>query len=332
MAIVYGLISGLLFGFVLQRSRLCFNSAFRDLLLEKDNFVWKTGVFALALQMILFPLMAQFGLIKLNPPALNWVGVIVGAFLFGLGMVLGGGCASGTTYRVGEGNTTSWFAALFFALTGMATASGVLAPLRTALAPERIKVASNSILFLEDVGPNLSTLLGVNPLIPSLIIAALLIVYVFATKTSKRPEAKWPWWLSSILVTLVAGFAYWSSTQTGRNYGLGITGGWIGLMTFLTGDGAFGWFPALIVGTIVGALITSIVTKEFKLRVPRDGKTFVKVAIGGMLMGFGAVTAGGCNIGHFLTGIPQLAISSIVAGVFFILGNWTMTWFLYMRD
>jgi uncharacterized membrane protein YedE/YeeE len=332
MAIVYGLISGLLFGYVLQRSRLCFNSAFRDLLLEKDNFVWKTGIFALALQMILFPLMAQFGLIKLAPPALNWVGVTLGALLFGLGMVLGGGCASGTTYRVGEGNTTSWFAALFFAITGAATAGGFLAPLRSALVPARTSVASNSTLFTENVGPNISTMLGVNPLIPSLIIAVLLIVYVFATKTSPRPEAKWPWWLSSILVTIVAGFAYWSSTQVGRNFGLGITGGWIGLMNFITGEGAFGWFPALIVGTILGAFITALATKEFKLRVPRDGKTFVTVAIGGMLMGFGAVLAGGCNIGHFLTGVPLLAISSIVASVFFILGNWAMTWFMYMRE
>jgi uncharacterized protein len=332
MAIVYGLISGLLFGYVLQRSRLCFNSAFRDLLLQKDNFAWKTGIFAIALQMILFPLMAQFGLIKLSPPALNWVAVIVGAYVFGLGMVWVGGCASGTTYRVGEGSITAWFAGLVFALTGMATAGGVLSPLRAALAPERTTVASNSALFTESVGPNISTMLGVNPLIPSLIIAALLIVYVFATKTSARPEAKWPWWISSILVTIVAGFAYWSSTQVGRNYGLGITGGWIALMSFLTGEGAFGWFPALIVGTIVGALLSAIAAKEFKLRVPKEGLTFVKVGVGAMLMGFGAVLAGGCNIGHFLTGIPQLAISSIVAGVFFILGNWTMTWFLYMRD
>jgi len=43
------------------------------------------------------------------------------------------------------------------------------------------------------------------------------------------------------------------------------------------------------------------------------------------------VTAGGCNIGHFFSGVPQLAISSIVASVFLVLGNWAMTWILY-RD
>ena len=76
---------------------------------------------------------------------------------------------------------------------------------------------------------------------------------------------------------------------------------------------------------MIGAGITAAAYKEFKLRVPKKGKTYLLVSIGGALMGLGAVMAGGCNIGHFLTGIPQLALSSILAGVFFILGNWTMT-------
>lgn len=333
MAVVYGLITGLLFGFVLQRARLCFNSGFRDLLLEKDNFVWKTIVLAVALQMIAFPLMAQFGLIQLNPKSLNWLAVIVGATLFGLGMVLGGGCASGTTYRVGEGTTTSWMTAFFFGLTAWATSSGVFKPLSDAISQWTIKVPSNSSLYLGDtVGPTVSTLLNMNPLILSLIIAALLLVYVFATKTSERPGAKWSWWLPAVLLLPIAMFAFWSSTQSGRAYGLGITGGWVAIFKAYTTGSELGWEASSVIGVIIGALITSLATKEFKFRVPKDGKTFLQVSIGGMMMGFGAVFASGCNIGHVLTGLPQLAISSIVATVFFILGNWAMTWFMYMRE
>jgi hypothetical protein len=65
---------------------------------------------------------------------------------------------------------------------------------------------------------------------------------------------------------------------------------------------------------------------------PKDPKTYLQVMVGGILMGFGASVAGGCNIGHFLTGVPTLALSSIVASVFFVLGNWTMVYFLYMRN
>jgi hypothetical protein len=48
-------------------------------------------------------------------------------------------------------------------------------------------------------------------------------------------------------------------------------------------------------------------------------------------MGGGAVLAAGCNIGNILSGWAQLSIGSLVAGVFIILGNWLMTYLLFMR-
>jgi len=83
------------------------------------------------------------------------------------------------------------------------------------------------------------------------------------------------------------------------------------------------------VGIVIGAAVAAVLAKEFKLRMPKKPITYVQVLGGGFLMGLGAVTAGGCNIGHFLTGVPQLAISSWIASVCFILGNWGMAWILY---
>jgi len=45
------------------------------------------------------------------------------------------------------------------------------------------------------------------------------------------------------------------------------------------------------------------------------------------MMGFGAVLAGGCNIGQALTGFATLSVGSIVATVAMIAGNWTMVYF-----
>lgn len=333
MDILTGLFTGLAFGFVLQRGRLCFNSGFRDLRLMKDNFLFKAIVLILALETIAFHLMAQFGWIQLNPKPLNWLAVIAGAFIFGIGMVLAGGCASGTTYRVGEGNTTAWLAALTYGLAAWATKSGALLPLKNLLSSGAIRVANtNPMYFGEEVGPTLASLLNMSPLVVALVVAALLLVYVFATKTTEREGAAWGWILTGAAVLPVAMFAFWASSQAGRVYGLGITGGWINIIKAFTTEAALNWEGAEVLGIILGALVTALIYKEFKFRVPRDGKTFLQVAIGGVLMGFGAVTAGGCNIGHFLTGIPQLAISSIIAGIFFILGNWATSWFLYGRD
>jgi uncharacterized membrane protein YedE/YeeE len=113
---------------------------------------------------------------------------------------------------------------------------------------------------------------------------------------------------------------------------LGITGVWTNILSVYTANKQLNWIGAEVLGIIIGAMISAIAAKEFKLRMPKDPKTYLQVMVGGALMGFGAATAGGCNIGHFLTGVPTLAISPIVSSIFFILGNWTMAWLLFGRE
>lgn len=325
-----GVIVGLLFGAVLQQGRICFNSAFRDIILIKDNYLLKLAALALAAQMILFVLLAQFGLVSLNPKPLNWGANIIGGFIFGLGMVLAGGCASGTTYRVGEGLTTAWFAALFYGLAGFATSAGAMKWLPGLFSAGVTKVAQDPNYYVAESGPTVASILGLNPWIPAVVIAALLIWYAFGTKTTER-ETKLNWKAAGILAAVIGALGFVLSGMAGRMYPLGITAGWINILQGVTGGSALNWIGWMIIGTVVGSAIAALATKEFKLRMPRQPITYVQVAIGGTLMGFGAVTAGGCNIGHFFSGVPQLAISSIVASVFLVLGNWAMTWILY-RD
>ena len=84
-----------------------------------------------------------------------------------------------------------------------------------------------------------------------------------------------------------------------------------------------------MIGVILGALIASLIAGEFKLRTPREGKTLLLQFVGGFIMGFGAVTAMGCNIGNLLSGIPQLSVGSIVASVGIVLGCWLMAFLLF---
>ena len=102
-AIIGGLLVGALFGFVLQRGRFCMNSAFRDILLMKEFKLAKAVVIAIVVAMIGFAIAALSGVVNLSVKPLNVKGAIIGGTIFGVGMVLAAGCASGTTYRVGEG-------------------------------------------------------------------------------------------------------------------------------------------------------------------------------------------------------------------------------------
>jgi len=326
-----GLLIGVIFGVILQRGRICFNSAFRDVLIFKDNYLMKLAALAIALQSITLLLFAQMGVIKLAPMPLNWVANIVGGYIFGLGMVLAGGCASGVTYRIGEGMTTSWLAGLIFGLTAQATSSGLFSNWMKWLGKLNVTVKPNSSVYASKVGPTLATIFNVNPWIVTLIVAALLIWYAFGTKTSQR-ETKLNWIWAAVLIAILQPIAWWASAAAGRNYGLGITGGWTNILSVYTANKQLNWIGIEVLGIIIGAMISAIAAKEFKLRMPKDPKTYLQVMVGGALMGFGAATAGGCNIGHFLTGVPTLAISSIVSSIFFILGNWTMAWLLFGRE
>lgn len=73
------------------------------------------------------------------------------------------------------------------------------------------------------------------------------------------------------------------------------------------------WRVWLNFGIIFGAFIGAYLGNDFKVRIPRVKARFLQVFIGGFLMGYGARLAIGCNIGHIMSGVPQLAVSSIIA-------------------
>src|SRR5579859_1776008 len=121
---------GLGVGLVLQRGRLCFAGAFRDLFLMRNGAMLRAILVGLAVMTPVFALIEAravpepgFGAVALGahvvPLGLN---LAVGGLLFGIGMVVAGGCVSGTLYRIGEGYLASW-ASLFGILLGLSLAA-----------------------------------------------------------------------------------------------------------------------------------------------------------------------------------------------------------------
>jgi len=331
-----GLLVGILFGVVLQRSRLCFNSAIRDVKMTKDNYLMKMALLAILVETIGFHLAAQLGWIKLNALPFVPLAQIVGGFLFGMGMVLAGGCASGVTYRIGEGYITALLAALFYGITAAAVRGGPLQIINKWFG-NQIKTTNNPAgLYAATDGKvnlTLANLLNINPWIVAIIFAVILLVVILLWKTTERKVTGLNWIWGGILVGLTGIIAYISQ----KSYALGITGGWVNLLRTTTGNldlskgVPYNWIGMEVFGIIVGAFIAALLAKEFKLRMPKDPSTFVRVILGGILMGLGAGVALGCNIGHILSGLPHLAISSIVFTIFVVAGNWLMVWYLFER-
>jgi len=346
--IVTGLLVGVLFGFFLQRGRFCMNSAFRDLLVFKDYTLAKAVVVALVVELIGFHAMASLGIIRLNPKPFFWAANIIGGFIFGVGMVLAGGCASGTSYRVGEGMMGSFMALLGYAMFSVITACGALKPVKDYLqSTTKITIENPCSLVSESARntPTLASLLGVNPWILVIVISVIAIAVLAwkgrGTYSLEKPSSLyervfkqgWGWLAVGIAIGVVNMLAFPASAAAGRNYPLGITGGWATLTRYLvSGDVKFlNWETFEVVGLVIGAFIAAAIAGEFKLRSP-GAKRLVQQYIGGALMGIGAVINKGCNIGHILSGVPQLAVSSWLGGFFIIIGCWTAAYFMFMRE
>lgn len=343
-AILSGLVVGILFGFALQRGRFCMNSAFRDILLLKEYTLLKAVIVAIIVSMLGFHLMASFGIIQLNPKPLSWGANIVGGFIFGIGMVLAGGCASGTTYRVGEGMVGSFVALLGFMMSAVITGSGALSGVKSYLeTTTKITITDPGPLVAPSSrSPTLANIIGVDPWI-IVIVIAIIAIGVLAWKRGGREKTEgslyekifkrgWPWWATGIVIGIIAMIAFPASAAAGRNYPLGITGGWSTfLSSLITGDAnVLSWETFLVIGVVIGAAIAAGIAGEFKLRAPGPGR-LLQQFIGGLMLGIGAVIANGCNIGHILSGVPQLSIGSILSGLFIILGCWVAAYLLLMR-
>ncbi|OYT14524.1 MAG: transporter [Bacteroidetes bacterium 4572_77] len=113
-------IIGLSFGFILQRSRFCFTASMRDPYLTGSTSITRPVLIAFAITSIGFTAIKYGAFVKGLPiPGQGYVVPIslataVGAFMFGIGMVIAGGCASGTLMRVGEGFQMQVLSLFFF--------------------------------------------------------------------------------------------------------------------------------------------------------------------------------------------------------------------------
>ncbi len=125
---VFFWITGNVFGFILQRARFCFTASLRDPYLTGGTTLTKAVLTAFAITSIGF-IAIQYGAVSKGLPMPGQAYVVpisaataIGAFMFGIGMVIAGGCASGTCMRVGEGFHMQ-ILSLFFFVVG---SSGVL--------------------------------------------------------------------------------------------------------------------------------------------------------------------------------------------------------------
>ena len=114
------LIFGLVIGIIMQRTRFCFVRAFREPFMTGDGGASKAVALAVIISVIGFSILKWSDMKDWESQVFAgfWFGSLVGGIIFGIGMSLTGGCASGTLWRAGEGHIKLWIALIAFALSG----------------------------------------------------------------------------------------------------------------------------------------------------------------------------------------------------------------------
>jgi len=335
-SLIEAILLGCALGFALQRGGFCGAALLSSAVLYKDLKGLAAILVAVTVSMVGFAVLARLEWVIPNPNPLRLLSAIVGGLAFGAGMVLAGGCVTGTLYKMGEGRLTSMLAAVGIGLGALAVEGGALEPLKRALVTATRDVGGYAGLE-EAVGLPYATaagILGAAGLLALAIVAAV-------RRGSLRPPG-WPsaekllrgGWSPAIVGALVGGLnwlAYLSSGATGRNYPLGAHGGVKSAFSLLLrGEiGGSRWMLALVGGIVVGSAVSAAMRRDLKLR-SADPATLLFALLGGVLVGAGATIGHGCFMGNTISGLALLSLHSVVFTACMVLANWGVT-FVYLR-
>ena len=326
--LITGLALGTVLGYAMQRGRFCVTGMLRDIFTLKTWRGFVALLVVIAVHAVGLAALTSLGVITPEVDDFAPFAVIIGGFLFGVGIVLAGGCASGTWYRSGEGLVGSWIALLTYGLSAAAMKAGALQGINTTLREYTVPLTT----IQQSLGVSTWALALPLAVLTAFLVAKFVraetaqpkIAQLAAKKTGLAhllAEKPWHVYTTGAIVGVLGVVAWPLSAATGRNDGLGITTPSSDLVRFVTtGDTTrINWGALLVLGILIGSYLAAKASGEFRVRVPL-GTQSVRSVAGGVLMGVGAAWAGGCTVGNGMVQTSLFSYQGWVALLFIALG------------
>jgi len=334
---------GAALGYTLYRGAFSFAGGFRQLLAEGRGAGLRAQMLMLAILVSIMLPAIQAGTLAGAPvrgivfPA--GIAVIIGAFIFGIGMQLGGGCASGTLYAAGGGNTRMLLTLMFF-IAGATLAAydaerwAVLPAFPATSLPEQIGLwptllGSLGIFLLVAIGARalernrhgaIESIFS-NPApdaprrwsfaIAAIILAVLNIITLWAAGRPWVITASFPLWGSRLVAEFgwdePAFWAFWEDPTRTEAFLRPVLAERSSVMNF---------------GLMLGAFFAACLAARFKPEWRLPWRHCCASVIGGLLLGYGAVMASGCNISAYVAGIASGSLHGWLWILPGLAGNW----------
>ncbi|WP_019954211.1 YeeE/YedE family protein [Yoonia vestfoldensis] len=335
-------------GFALYHAAFGFTGAYRTCIVSGRSGAVRAQMLMLAVAVLLFFPALAAGSVFGQPvrgfvfPA-GWE-VVIGAFLFGIGMQLGGGCASGTLYTTGGGDTRSVITLVFF-VTGMTLGAWDIERWETLPALPPISLPGTLGLW-PALALNLAVLAGI----------AWLLTQREKRRTGqveplfRRPKASFlsgPWplaWAALALAllnfaTLLIAGRPWGITQAFATWGsrFAESVGWADPVFWIYWEDptridllhrslAQDATHLMNVGLVLGAFLAAGLAGRFAPDWRVGLRPLLAAVIGGLLLGYGARMAFGCNISAFFSGVASGSVHGWVWIAAAIPGNIVGIW------
>jgi uncharacterized membrane protein YedE/YeeE len=337
-----------IFGAVGNRTHFCTMGAVSDWVNMGDLSRMRMWLLAIAVALLGASALALAGLIDLSKsiypgPNFTWLSYIAGGFLFGVGMTLGSGCGSKTLIRIGAGNLKSVIVYVFLGIAAYMTLKGLLGAFR-------VEVLEKATLTLPQ-GQDLPALLGVNRAILAALIGGALIAFVY---WSKEFRSSFDYTLGGVVTGLVVVGGWYVSgvighvaedpqtlqeafvrTNSGRMESFSFVSPLAYTLEYLMfwtdKSRVITYGIASAAGVIAGSAAYALATRTFRWEGFRDAEDTANHIVGGVLMGFGGITALGCTIGQGITGFSTLALGSIITFVAIVAGSAATMKYQYWR-
>jgi uncharacterized membrane protein YedE/YeeE len=337
-----------IFGAVGNKTNFCTMGAVSDWVNMGDTSRMRMWLLAMAVALLGSSALEAAGLVDLSKsiypgPNFTWLSYLAGGFLFGFGMTLGSGCGSKTLIRVGTGNLKSLVVYVFLGIAAYMTLRGLFGAFR-------VGVLEKATIVLPQ-GQDLPSLLGVHPAILAAVIGGGMLAFVYASRAFR---SSFDYTLGGVVTGLVVVGGWYVSgvighvaedpntlqesfvaTNTGRMESfsfvspMAFTLEYLMFWTDKSRIVTYGIASAL--GVIAGSAAYALATHTFRWEGFRDAEDTANHVVGGILMGFGGITALGCTIGQAISGFSTLALGSILTFVAIVAGSATAMKYQYWR-
>ncbi|WP_394196206.1 YeeE/YedE thiosulfate transporter family protein [Litoreibacter albidus] len=321
LQLLFGLGLGLVFGVAAQITRFCLRRAVAGDRAERGPAaaIWLT---AFATAIAAFQMAQAFGFVAIEDHRflasdIAVLAIVIGGVAFGAGMVLTRGCVSRLTVLSATGNMRAATVLIVFAVTAHAMLKGVLSPVRTSLGAFTVDVPFASLADLPG---------GAALCVAVAAIAAILTIRRF------RPAPSHLLLGAVIGLVPVAGWATTSVLLFDEFDPLAVQSAaftlpWSDTLFWVIASTAVpaGFGTGFIGGILAGSFASAALRGELQAAAFENAKQTGRYTLGGILMGFGGVLAGGCTVGAGLSGASSLSLAALLALASVIAGAWAVS-------